>query len=93
MTPSELRDALSTYDQALTAAAIRRAVRSHPAFARQPGDKYALGRPVSLPALDGGASMRAAPAMSPQHHVIPPPPFLDAAPVSTARPARIRGGE
>jgi hypothetical protein len=92
MTPTELRDALSTYDRPMTAAAIRRAVRAHPAFARQQGDKYLLGRPVSLPALDGSASMRAiAPAAPSQHYVIPPPVFVYAVPASTAQPVRVRG--
>jgi hypothetical protein len=92
MTPSELRDALSTYDRPVTAAAVRRAVRAHPAFARQPGDKYILGRPFSLPALDGGADAHAAaPAAPPQFRVIPPPAFLYAVPPMAARPARVRG--
>jgi len=63
MTPSELRDLLTTEEKPVSAAAIRRALQAHPAFFRQPGDKYTLGRPASLPAVKGGES-RSIPEMS-----------------------------
>jgi hypothetical protein len=56
MTPSELRDILTSARDPLTAAAIRRELQSHPAFTRLPGDKYELGRPACLPALEQAAS-------------------------------------
>jgi hypothetical protein len=56
MTPSELRDILTTARESLTAAAIRRELQSHPAFTRLPGDKYELGRPACLTALEQAAA-------------------------------------
>jgi len=56
MTPSELRDILTTTRAPVTAAAIGRELQSHPAFTRLPGDKYELGRPACLPALEQGAA-------------------------------------
>jgi hypothetical protein len=56
MTPSELRDILTSDRDPLTAAAIRRELQSHPGFTRLPGDKYELGRPACLPALDQAAA-------------------------------------
>lgn len=56
MTPGELRDVLTTAGDTLTAAAIRRELQSHPAFTRLPGDKYELGRPACLPALEQDAA-------------------------------------
>jgi uncharacterized membrane protein (Fun14 family) len=54
LTPSELREILSTADRPVTAAAIRRALQAHPGFFRQTGDKYTLGRSAFLPAIEGG---------------------------------------
>jgi hypothetical protein len=56
MTPSELRDILTSARIPLTAAAIRRELQTHPAFTQLADDKYELGRPACLPALEQDAA-------------------------------------
>ncbi|MFB6396503.1 hypothetical protein [Polymorphospora lycopeni] len=54
LTPSELRDQLRISGIAIPATALKRAMRSHPAFIRAPGELYGVGapmlwHPISLP--------------------------------------------
>jgi hypothetical protein len=52
--PTELRDQLHRLGDNLTAAALKRAMLSHPGFVRLPGDRYRVGRPATAPrALPG----------------------------------------
>jgi hypothetical protein len=44
LTPSDLRDRLNMAGHKVTGAALKRAMIAHPAFHRQPGDLYRIGR-------------------------------------------------
>jgi hypothetical protein len=47
LTPRELRDQLRLEGREIPAAALKRAMRSHPAFVRTSGDFYGVGRPMT----------------------------------------------
>jgi hypothetical protein len=44
LTPSDLRDRLKITGHKVSAAGLKRAMTAHPAFHRQPGDQYRIGR-------------------------------------------------
>lgn len=47
LTPGELRDVMNlTSGERVTAACLRRIMKTHPSFMRLPGDRYQIGRPV-----------------------------------------------
>ncbi|MDQ7911372.1 hypothetical protein RB614_43485 [Phytohabitans sp. ZYX-F-186] len=49
LTPSELGDELPYAGHRITAAALKRTMRAHPAFLRLPGDRYVVGRTAVRP--------------------------------------------